>query len=69
MTTTNTTLPATIISEGDEYRIVLDGRTIYEGIAESDEEATERLDSYMLQISATNNSTNFLKFRIINLSN
>ena len=69
MTKTNTTLPATSVGEGDEYRIVLDGRTIYEGIAESDEEAMERLDRYMLLISATNNSTNFLKFRIINLSN
>ena len=57
------------MTEGDEYLLALNGKTIYQGIAESDEEAMERLDSYMLQISATNNSTTPLKFRIINLSN
>jgi len=68
-TNTNTTSIHAIVTEGEEYRIALNGRTIFEGIAESDSEAEERLDSYMLQIGAVNNSTTTLKFRIINLSN
>ena len=69
MTKTNPTIKHATVTEGDEYLLTLDGRTLYQGIAESDEEATDRLDRYMLLIGATNNSTKFLKFRIINLSN
>jgi hypothetical protein len=57
----------TNIVEGNEYRITCNGRTIFEGIAESDSEAEERLESYALQISARNNSTTTIKLRIIKL--
>lgn len=56
-----------IVKEGSEYRIICNGRTIFEGIAESDSEAEERLESYALQISARNNSTTTIKLRIIKL--
>lgn len=56
-----------IIREGEEYRIICNGRTIFEGIAEDDKEAEERLESYALQISTRNNSLTTIKLRIIKL--
>lgn len=41
------------VTEGQEYRITANGRTVYEGIAESDTEAEERLGEVTLWISAT----------------
>lgn len=65
MTIKNTTRDEVAISEGQEYMITVNGRTVYTGIAESDDEAKERLESYALYISAGNNSSIPLKIRIV----
>jgi hypothetical protein len=65
MTIKNTTRDEVAISEGQEYMITVNGRTVYTGIAESDDEAVERLESYALYISAGNNSSVPLKIRIV----
>ena len=51
------------VTEGQEYRITANGRTVYEGIAESDTEAEERLEETVLWISATS-SQRPLTFKI-----
>lgn len=51
------------VTEGQEYRITANGRTVYEGIAESDTEAEERLEEAVLWISA-NRSQRPLTFKI-----
>ncbi len=54
------------ITEGTEYEIVRypDKRIVYSGIAESDDEAQERLDSIALQFSAVNNCAHTVTFKI-----
>lgn len=72
MTIKNTSRDEVAISEGQEYMITVNGRPVYTGIADSDDEAVERLksyalylDSYALYISANNNNGVPLKIRII----
>lgn len=43
----------TTVIEGQEYRITANGRTVYEGIAESDQDAEQNLESYAMWIHST----------------
>jgi 3,4-dihydroxy-2-butanone 4-phosphate synthase len=67
MTYQNTTRQEVTITEGQEYMISVNGRPVYTGIADSDTEAQERLESYALYISAANNSVTPIKIRIVPL--
>lgn len=59
----------TTIKEGEEFQIIRDpgNRVLYEGIAESDNEAQELLERYVLYSSASNNCTHALTFKIVKL--
>jgi hypothetical protein len=66
MTTINTD---TQIHEGDEFRIMISGRIMFEGIAESDTFADEVLAECMrLTILATNNILITPQAKVIKLS-
>lgn len=67
MTHKNITQDEVTITEGQEYMISVNGRPVYTGIAESDDEAIERLEAYALHISANNNSSTPIRLRIIAL--
>ena len=58
---------ATNITEGQEYQITMNGKVIFEGIAESDTDAADTLESYALHASASNNSTKPITFKIVKL--
>jgi len=51
------------VTEGQEYRITVNGCTIYEGIAETDTEAEDRLDEAALWVGATSTQRP-LRFRL-----
>jgi hypothetical protein len=53
------------IKEGTEYEIRVNGATIYQGIAESDTDATETLKAYWLRYR--NRIADNLKFEVVAL--
>jgi hypothetical protein len=53
------------ITEGTEYEIRINGITVYQGIAESDTDAAETLESYWLRYN--NRIADTLSFEIVAL--
>jgi hypothetical protein len=53
-----------IVNEGQEYKITANGRIVYQGIAESDTEAHEQLESASMWVHSQWNSAGTLTMRI-----